>query len=83
MVKNVHIPDDAPDTFTNLAAKNGAPDILIEYIDDRWISRPSTKVGVGGVLNITKTFDMIDGDMQPLEGRTDKFLVKLSANQHI
>ncbi|NHI90764.1 MAG: hypothetical protein EAX87_14695 [Candidatus Thorarchaeota archaeon] len=68
VVENVPIPDDAPDTLANLAVKNGIPDILIEYIDGRWISEPSTAVGVRGVLNIMKAFDMIDGDIEPQEG---------------
>ncbi|MFX1559077.1 MAG: succinylglutamate desuccinylase/aspartoacylase family protein [Promethearchaeota archaeon] len=68
VVENVPIPDDAPNTLANLAVKNGVPDILIELIDGRWISEPSTTVGVRGTLNIMKTFDMIDGDVEPQEG---------------
>ena len=62
------IPDDAPNTLVNLAVKNGIPDILIELIDGRWISEPSTTVGVRGILNIMKVFDMIDGEVEPQEG---------------
>jgi len=40
----------------------------IELIDGRWISDPSTIAGVKGILNIMKTFDMIDGDIEPQEG---------------
>jgi hypothetical protein len=60
--------DDAPDTLSNLAAKNGVPDMLVELIDGRWISEPSTSAGVRGVLNVMKAFDMIDGDPEPQEG---------------
>jgi predicted deacylase len=53
--------DDSPPTLVNLAAQKGVPDILVELIDGRWISEPSTTVGVQGILNIMKEFDMIDG----------------------
>jgi predicted deacylase len=67
VVESDPIPDDAPDTLANLAAKSGIPAILIELIDGRWISEPSTTVGVRGVLNIMKVFDMIDGKVEPQE----------------
>jgi predicted deacylase len=67
VVESDPIPDDAPDTLANLAVKNGIPDILIELIDGRWISEPSTTVGVRGILNIMKVFDMIDGKVEPQE----------------
>ncbi len=65
VVENITIKKNAPDTLTNLAVKNGVPDILIELIDGRWISEPSTSVGVRGILNIMKEFDMIDGPIEP------------------
>lgn len=68
VVESVPIADDAPNTLANLAVKNGIPDILIELIDGRWISEPSTTVGVRGILNIMKAFDMIDGDIESQEG---------------
>ena len=68
VVESDTIPDDAPNTLVNLAVKNEIPDILIELIDGRWISEPSTTVGVRGVLNIMKVFDMIDGEVEPQEG---------------
>jgi predicted deacylase len=52
-------------TLNNLAARKNIPVILEELIDGRWISEPSTSVGVRGVLNIMKEFDMIDGDKEP------------------
>lgn len=67
VVEKVPISDDAPDTLANLAVKNDTPDILIELIDGRRISEPSTTVGVRGTLNIMKEFDMIDGDIEPQE----------------
>ncbi|MFW9800895.1 MAG: succinylglutamate desuccinylase/aspartoacylase family protein [Candidatus Thorarchaeota archaeon] len=59
--------EDAPPTLANLAAQKGVPDILVELIDGRWISEPSTTVGVRGILNIMKAFDMIDGEIEPQE----------------
>ena len=55
----------APPTLGHLSAKRGVPVILLELIDGRWISEPSTSAGVRGILNIMKTFDMIDGKMEP------------------
>jgi predicted deacylase len=68
VVESQPINADAPDTLANLAVKNGIPDILIELIDGRWISEPSTSVGVRGVLNIMKEFNMIGGPVEPQEG---------------
>ena len=59
--------ENAPPTLANLAAQNGVPDILVELIDGRNISEPSTTVGVRGTLNIMKAFDMIDGEIEPQE----------------
>jgi len=68
VVENVPLKENAPDTLANLAVKNGVPDILIELIDGRWISEPSTTVGVRGVLNIMKEFGMIDGSIELQKG---------------
>ncbi|MFB0557828.1 MAG: succinylglutamate desuccinylase/aspartoacylase family protein, partial [Candidatus Bathyarchaeia archaeon] len=68
MVSDYPVRDDAPPTLGNLAEKKGIPAILIELIDGRWISEPSTSCGVKGVLNIMKAFEMIDGGIEPQEG---------------
>jgi predicted deacylase len=68
VVENVPLKENAPDTLANLAVKNGVPDILVELIDGRWISEPSTTVGIRGVLNIMKEFNMIDGNVEKQEG---------------
>ena len=68
IVSDTPIKEDAPPTLGNLAARKGIPVILEELIDGRWISEPSTSVGVRGVLNIMKAFNMIDGDPEPQEG---------------
>jgi len=60
--------ETAPNTLGNQAARKGVPVILLELIDGRWISEPSTSAGVRGILNIMKTFDMIDGEMEPQKG---------------
>lgn len=58
----------APPTLGNLAAVRGVPVILLELIDGRWISEPSTSAGVRGILNIMKSFNMIDGEIEPQSG---------------
>ena len=68
IVSDAPLRDDAPPTIGNLAAKKGIPILLMELIDGRWISEPSTTAGVKGVLNIMKAFDMIDGEIEPQEG---------------
>ena len=60
--------EDAPPTLGTESARKGVPVILEELIDGRWISEPSTSVGVRGVLNIMKAFDMIDGEVEPQDG---------------
>ncbi len=60
--------ENAQPTMGNLAAKRGVPVILLELIDGRWISEPSTSAGVRGILNIMKAFDMIDGEFEPQDG---------------
>ncbi|UCH03015.1 MAG: succinylglutamate desuccinylase/aspartoacylase family protein [Candidatus Bathyarchaeota archaeon] len=62
------IQENALPTLNNLAAQKGTPVILEELIDGRWISEPSTSVGVKGVLNIMKAFNMIDGNIEPQIG---------------
>lgn len=57
--------DDAPPTNRNLAAKKGIPYVLVEYVDGRWISEPSTSTGIKGTLNAMKIFNMIDGKPEP------------------
>lgn len=68
IVSDELIREDALPTLSNLAAKNGIPVILEELIDGRWISEPSTSVGVKGILNIMKAFDMINGNLEPQKG---------------
>lgn len=68
VVENVPLKENAPDTLANMAVKHGTPDILIELIDGRWISEPSTIVGVRGVLNIMKEFNMVNGTIEPQAG---------------
>ena len=62
--------DDAPPTLANLAGKKGVPVLLIELIDGRWISEPSTTAGVKGVLNVMKAYNMITGEVETQKGFT-------------
>jgi len=68
IVSDEPLQKDVPPTLENLAITAGTPVILEELIDGRWISEPSTSVGVRGVLNIMKAFDMIDGEIEPQKG---------------
>lgn len=78
--------EDSPPTIGNLAAKQGCPILLMELIDGRWISEPSTTAGVKGVLNIMKLFDMIDGEKEeqmgfPIIPGVNHFHGRLRANR--
>lgn len=68
IVSDEPLQKDALPTMENLAVTAGIPVILEELIDGRWISEPSTSVGVRGVLNTMKAFDMIDGEIEPQKG---------------
>jgi len=68
IVSDRAIGEDAPPTLGNLASRKGIPVVLVELIDGRWISEPSTSAGIRGILNIMKTFNMIDGDSEPQTG---------------
>lgn len=68
MVSDRPLSEDAPPTLANLATRKGIPTMMVELIDGRWISEPSTSAGVRGVLNIMKAFNMIDGDLKPQTG---------------
>jgi len=72
--------EDAPPTYRNLAAKKGTPYVLVEYVDGRWVSEPSTSTGVTGTLNVMKIFDMIDGDPEP---QTEEFPLVPGVNRGI
>ena len=86
IVSDTPFQDDAPPTIGNMAAKQGCPILLMELIDGRWISEPSTTAGVKGVLNIMKLYDMIDGEQEPQSGfpivpGTNRFHGVLRANR--
>ncbi|TFG13318.1 hypothetical protein EU537_06560 [Candidatus Thorarchaeota archaeon] len=68
IVDDTPIDPNAPPTLGNLADQNGVPVLLMELIDGRWISEPSTSAGVRGVLNIMKAFDMLDGELEQQTG---------------
>jgi len=70
MVSDRPVSEDAPPTLANLATRKAVPTLMVELIDGRWISEPSTSAGVRGVLNIMKTFNMIDGDLESQTGFT-------------
>lgn len=68
IVSDAPFDEASPPTLANLAAKKGVPVILLELIDGRWISEPSTSAGVRGILNMMREFEMIDGEIEPQSG---------------
>jgi len=62
------LPEDAPSTLANLSHRHGIATLLVELIEGGYISEPSTTVGVRGVLNVMKAFDMIPGEFEPQTG---------------
>ena len=74
------IKDQTPVSYRVMAAKKGIPYITVEYIDGRNISEPSTSTGVRGVLNVMKTLDMIDGEIEP---HPEKFTIVPGFNQSV
>ena len=86
IVTDEPIDEKAPPTLGNLAAIKGIPVILEELIDGRWISEPSTTAGVNGILNIMKSFNMIDGELKtqrdfPIVHGVNKFYGIIRANR--
>jgi len=59
------VPEDAPPTLANLAQRTEIPVLMVELIEGGRISEPSTTVGVRGVLNVMKVFEMLPGDPEP------------------
>lgn len=84
--KGVQIVPFQTTTLNVLATEKGIPNLLVELIDGRWISEPSTSVGIKGTLNIMKVFNMIDGEPDPQEGipivpGVNRFYGMLNANR--
>ena len=51
-------------TLGDEAGKIGKPDLTIELVPWRVIDPEAVEVGVRGVLNVMKTLDMIDGEVE-------------------
>ncbi|MFX0204002.1 MAG: succinylglutamate desuccinylase/aspartoacylase family protein [Candidatus Hodarchaeota archaeon] len=66
--KDEGYPKDATLNFSTLEQQHGIPKIMVEFIQGGYISEPSTTVGVRGVLNVMKAFDMIPGEFEPQTG---------------
>ncbi len=60
--------EDAPPSLANLAQRHGIPVLMIELIEGGRISKPSTTIGVRGILNVMKIFDMLPGSPEPQTG---------------
>lgn len=61
-------------TLSNKGASEGIPELMVEFIDGRYLDGESLRVGVDGTLDVLKEFDVLDGN--PSEGpREDISLV--------
>jgi predicted deacylase len=69
-----------PNTTSILAGKKGIPYLMVEFIEGRWISEPSTSMGIRGTLNVMKLFNMIDGK---IERHPEKFPIISGVNRSI
>ena len=57
---------DRVPTLSNKGAAAGIPELMVEFIDGRYLDETSRRVGVDGTLDVLKEFDVLDGD--PNEG---------------
>lgn len=53
---------DAVPTLSNKGAAEGIPELMVEFIDGRYLDETSLRVGVNGTLDVLKEFDVLDGD---------------------
>lgn len=53
-------------TLSNKGAAAGIPELMVEFIDGRYLDEKSRRVGVDGTLDVLREFDILDGD--PSEG---------------
>lgn len=49
-------------TLSNKGAAEGIPELMVEFIDGRYLDETSLRVGVDGTLDVLKEFDLLDGD---------------------
>jgi len=64
---------DTVPTLSNKGAAEGIPELMVEFIDGRYLDETSLRVGVDGTLNVLKEFDVLRGD--PPEGPQDGITV--------
>ena len=50
-------------TLSNKGAADGIPELMVEFIDGRYLDETSLRVGVDGTLDVLKEFDLLDGDV--------------------
>ena len=56
-------------TLSNKGAEEGIPELLVEFIDGRYLDKQSRRVGVDGTLNVLKEFGLLDAE--PTDGPQD------------
>ena len=64
---------DAVPTLSNKGAAEGIPELMVEFIDGRYLDETSLRVGVDGTLDVLTEFDLLDG--QPTEGPQEDITV--------
>ena len=57
---------DRVPTLSNKGAAEGIPELMVEFIDGRYLDETSLRVGVDGTLNVLREFDLLEGE--PSEG---------------
>lgn len=60
---------DRVPTLSNTGAAEGIPELMVEFIDGRYLDSKSRRVGVDGTLDVLKEFDILAGD--PTDGPQD------------
>jgi len=49
-------------TLSNKGAAKGIPELMIEFIDGRYLDSKSLDVGIAGTMNVLREFDVLPGD---------------------
>ena len=53
---------EAVPTLSNKGAAEGIPELMVEFIDGRYLDETSLRVGVDGTLDVLKEFGLLEGD---------------------
>lgn len=53
---------DRVPTLSNKGAAEGIPELMVEFIDGRYLDETSLRVGVDGTLNVLREFGLLEGE---------------------